>query len=314
MALVRLSVPLCLLGIASVDPEFFHQAPRVAWQIIYGQAHALENLGGLPQAWQRSLEEEISGVELPRIRSAVGNATVDVYDYSIGIALLNGLRLSSRPVFQSYSAYTPSLEGFNLRFFQSQKAPAYLLWKGEDVDGRYPGQDDALLVAALPGHYESMFEEGGYWLFRKRSPVADAPAPRALMLMRTVRLSEEIELPAPAGHAIWLQADPIPNPAGRIRGILYKPALLNIATTDDRGLKKAWRLIPRIARDGFIMVPTLADGRDLALLMEGKARSMIRSFHFEAPQGEARYWSRINVVVFQLPGLPVRLVEPGAQP
>jgi hypothetical protein len=308
------SVPLCLLGIASVDPEFYRQAPRVAWQIVYGQALALENLGNLPQAWQRSLEEESASVDLPRIRAAVGDGTVDVYDYSIGIALLNGLRLSSRPVFQSYTAYTPRLEGFNLRFFQSQRAPDYLLWRGEDVDGRYPGQDDARLVAALPGHYEAMFEEGDYWLFRKRSPVSDMPAPRALSLSRTVRLSEEVELPASAEHAIWLQADPIPSPSGRLRGMLYKPALLNLATTDDRGQKRTWRLVPQVARDGFIIVPTLADGRDLALLMAGKTRTMIRSFHFEAPEGEARYWSRVNILVFQLPGLPIRMAEPGAQP
>jgi hypothetical protein len=308
------SIPLCLAGIACVDAEFCFQAPRVAWQIIYGQAQALENLGNLPQVWQRSFEEESSAVDLPRTRSAVGNGTVDVYDFSIGIALLNGLRLSSRPVFQSYSAYTPSLEGINLKFFQSPRAPDYLLWKGEDVDARYPGQDDAQLVSALPGHYEAMFEEGGYWLFRKRSPVSDVPSLRGLMIIRTVMLSDEIELPSSTGHAIWLHADPIPTPSGRLRGILYKPALINIATTDERGETKTWRLVPQIAKDGFILVPTLADGRDLALLMEGKTRTMIRSFHFEAPEGEARYWSHVNVQVFELPGLPIHLVEPGSKP
>jgi hypothetical protein len=247
-------------------------------------------------------------------RSAeVEDRTVDVYDYSTGIAFLNYLELSPRPIFQSYSAYTPSLEGWNLRYYQSERAPDYLLWREERVDERYPGQDDAMLVAALPGHYEPLFQEGPYWLFRKVTPVSKAPAQLRLLLKRTVSLSEEIELPGPAGTAIWLQADPVPNNLGRLRRLLYKPALINLAVTDDQGRKRVWRLLPRIARAGFILVPTLTDGGDMALLMKGETRSSVKSFHFEAPDTQDEFWFRVEVAVFQMPDLPLRPVDGGAK-
>jgi len=301
-----LSFVLCLVAVASFDPDYYRMGPRVAWQLVHGQAEALKALPELPGEWQRSFEEASADASLPGIKAAVGRGTVDVYNYSIAIALLNGLRLSSRPIFQSYSAYTPSLEGWNLRYYQSDRAPDFLLWRDENVDGRYPGQDDAMLVAALPGHYEAMFEEGGYWLFRKLTPVSALPPERRLVLSRTVRLAEEIEL-APRGEtAIWLQADPVPNNLGRLRGMLYKPALINIATTDEQGSERVWRLVPRVARFGFILVPTLADGSELALLMKGEARSRVKSFHFEAPGGQDEFWSHVDVSVFQMPGLPLR--------
>jgi hypothetical protein len=304
------SFVLCLVGIASFDPDYYRWAPRVAWQILYGQVEALKRLGELPGDWQRSFGEACADASLPGIKAAVGKGTVDVYNYSTGIALLNGLNVSARPIFQSYSAYTPSLEGYNLRFYQSARAPDFLLWKDENVDGRYPGQDDAMLVAALPGHYEGLFKEGDYWLFRKRSPVSAAAPERRLVLTRAVRLSEEIELPLPTGQAIWLQAEPIPNSLGRLRGILYKPAIIELSTTDDLGRRRVWRMLPRVARDGFILVPTLADGSDLMLLMKGEARSIVKSFHFEAPGGQEEFWSHVDVSVFQMPGLPLRSKPP----
>jgi hypothetical protein len=301
---------LCLVGIASFDPDYYRWAPRVAWQITYGQVRALGRLGELPGDWDRTLDEASAEAALPGIKAAVGKGTVDVYNYSTGIALLNGLKLSSRPVFQSYSAYTPSLEGYNLRFFESGRAPDFLLWKDENVDGRYPGQDDAMLVAALPGNYEAMFEEGGYWLFRRAAAVSAVPQARRLVLVRDVRLSEEVELPLPIGHAIWLKADPVPNNLGRLRGIVYKPAIINLSTTDEQGRHRSWRLLPRVARAGFMLVPTLSDGSDLALLEKEEARSTVRSFHFEAPPGQDEFWSHVSVSVFQIPGLPLRLKFP----
>jgi hypothetical protein len=296
---------LCLVAIACVDPDYYARAPRVEWERIYGKAQSLSRLGALPQEWQRSFEEASESASLPAVRAAVGQGTVDVYNYNTGIALLNGLNLAARPVFQSYSAYTPSLEGWNLRFYQSGRGPDFLLWNDEGLDNRYPGQDDAMLVASIPGHYEPLFAEGGYWLFRKRTAVSRDRMERRLILNRTVRLSEEIMLPPQYDEAVWLQADAAPSNLGRLRSLLYKPALINIATTDDTGRHGLWRLVPRVAKDGFLLVPTLASGSDLDALMRGTVQSWVRSFHFEASAGEEEYWSHVEVGVFGMPGIPI---------
>ncbi len=306
------AVVLCLVAVASFDPGFYRQGPRVCWEILQANAGSLRRLGTLPQEWEQANAAAAEEASLPGIQKAVGSGTVDVYNYSVGTALLNGLALSARPVFQSYSAYTPGLEGCNLRFYQSDRAPDFLLWREERVDGRYPGQDDAMLLAALPGHFEPLFQEGGYWLFRRTSRLPAAAPEQRLILSRTVGLSEEIALPAHPAHAIWLRADAVENALGRVRGFAYKPALISLATRDDQGRRRTWRLLPRVARAGFILVPTLADGGDMALLMKGQSGPQVTSFHFEAPEGQGEFWRRIEVSVFEMPGLALA-ESPGAR-
>jgi hypothetical protein len=297
---------LCLLGVACFDGAYYRLGPRVAWERFYGSVHAVARIGGLPAEWQSAYEKAATEHSLPAIRAAVGDGTVDVYDFNTGIAFLNGLKLDARPIFQGYTAYTPSLEGWNLRHYQSDSAPDFLLWNDERIDNRYPGQDDAMLLGALPGHYEPLFPEGGYWLFRKLTPVSRTPAARELILERTVQLGEEVALPLRADRAIWLQARAAPNNLGRLREILYKPAIINIATLDEQGRPSVWRLVPRVASDGFILAPTIAGGSDMAALMRGQAASWVRSFHFEAPDGQDEFWSHVDVRLFGMAGLPVR--------
>src|ERR1017187_8527742 len=285
----------CLAGVACFDPAYYTQGPRVAWERIYGNVMALARLGTLPQEWQHAYENACERASLPEMRATVGRATVDVYDFNTGAALLNRMNLDSRPVFQGYSAYTASLEALNLLFYQSGREPDYLLWNDERIDNRYPGQDDAMLVASLSGHYAPLFPEGEYWLFKRESPIPRAPVERRLLFKRTVRLSEEIELPAERDHAIWLTADPVPDNLGRLRALAYRPAEITIAVTDDAGGRGVWRLLPRVAKGGFILVPTLGSGGDMASLLRGEAHSWVRSFHFEAPQGQEEFWSHIDL-------------------
>ncbi|HEY4988331.1 MAG TPA: hypothetical protein VII09_00915 [Opitutaceae bacterium] len=299
------SVPLCLLAVACFDPEYYRLGPRVVWQRYYGNAHVLLRLGDVPEEWRESLEEASVAASLPAVRAAVGKGSVDVYDFTTGAALLNGLRLASRPIFQSYSAYTPSLEGWNLRFYQSDRAPDFLLWNDEGIDNRYPGQDDAFLLAALPGHYQPLFSERGYWLFRKLTPVSMTPPAMLPVLRQTVRLSEEVSLPPQADMAVWLRARAVPNNLGRMRALLYKPARIDIATTDVLGRTNVWRLLPRVAEGGFLLAPTIAGGGDMAALMTGQSGTWIKSFHFEAPGGQEEFWSHVDVQLDRLPGLPI---------
>ncbi len=303
-------LPGCVVAIACFDGAYFTEGPRVAWERIYGNARALSTLGGLAGSWQGDYAAACKGAELPAIKAAVGTGTADVYDYNLGAAILNGLPLSARPVFQGYSAYTPSLEGYNLRHYQSARAPDYLLWNRETVDNRYPGLDDAPLVAGLAGHYEPLFSEAGYWLFHKRTTLSTAPLERRLLFSRTVRFSEEVVLPEPIDHALWLEVAAEPTAIGRMRAVAYKEALLLLTTTDDSGRRSSWRLVPKVARAGFILVPTLQDGSDVAALMHGEFRSSVRSFHLEAPAGQEEFWSHADVRVSVLQGLPIRPAPP----
>src|SRR5271165_2136281 len=91
---------------------------------------------------------------------------------------------------------------------------------------------------------------------------------------------------------------------------LYKPAAIDIATTDNEDRRSVWRLIPGVARDGFLLVPTLTTAADAALFLRGQAQSWVRSFHFEARGDQQEFWSHVDVGVFELTGVAMRLTLP----
>ena len=154
-------LPACLVAIACFDADYYALAPRVAWERIYGNVHALGRLRALPAEWQGQYESPERSPNFPAIDAVVGHGSADVYDFNTGAAILNGLTLSTRPIFQGYSAYTPSLQGYNLRHYQSDQAPDFLLWNAETVDNRYQAQDDAPIVAGIAGHYVPAFSREG---------------------------------------------------------------------------------------------------------------------------------------------------------
>jgi hypothetical protein len=164
-----------------------------------------------------------------------------------------------------------------------------------------------MLVAGLPGHYEPVLSEAGYGLFRKVTPVSARPLELRSILKRRVRLHDEIDLPLESYQAIWLRARAVPDSLGRLRALLYKPALINLVTTDDLGHTNSWRLLPRVAAFGFILAPTLAGGSDVASLMRGEAASWVRSFYFDAPDSQAEFWSHVDLELFAVPSLAFRL-------
>jgi hypothetical protein len=294
---------LCLLALAFVDPGYYSQVLRIEWQRIYGNVMVLENLRDQPAEWESQLAAAAGKVALPATKAAVGAGTIDTYNFQEGVAILNDLKVSARPIFQSYSAYTPSLEGWNLRNYQSDRAPDYLLWNDGRVDNRYPGEDDALLVESLPGQYAPVLEEGGYHLFRRLAHAAKTRPLHRFITKATVRLGEPVEIPAGLHEAVWLEADAVPNALGRARALLYKPAEIGIVTTDETGKERSWRLLPRVARAGFILVPTLEHAEDLEALMDGVAPTWVRRIRFDAPAGQDEFWSHIDVNVMAIPSL-----------
>jgi hypothetical protein len=117
-----------------------------------------------------------------------------------------GCRTRPRPVFQSFSAYTPTLAALNAEHLRSPRAADNVLFDIESIDGRLPAMDDGRSWAPLWARYALVADTGGFlWLRRRPTPLAE-PAPRLLATART-RLGDPITLPHVACGAVWMQAD-----------------------------------------------------------------------------------------------------------
>ena len=99
--------------------------------------------------------------------------SVDVYSYEQSALLSRGYDWGPRPVFQSYSAYTPELIRINEQHLRGTEAPDHIVFQLETIDDRLPTLDDGLSWPAMLDNYR-VAAVSGKWvhLARKSGSIA----------------------------------------------------------------------------------------------------------------------------------------------
>ena len=258
-----------------------------------------------PRATEQRLRAELiearNEYSLPRVRAAVGNGTIDVFGYEQGIALLNDLNYTPRPVFQGYSAYTPRLIAMNTAFYSSSQAPAFVLLKYQPIDDRYPTLEDAGVLRQLLLYYKPLFMERGYTLWKRVSePKPNSPS---ISVSQSLVFDEVYALPN--DNNTWVELDVRQSLRGRLLDFLYKPPPVEIHLNDSEGGQTIHRLVPRMSSAGFIINPPLTTERDLLLSALGGFERRTVSFLVHVPKKSRRFFQRrVTSRVAPLPEVP----------
>jgi hypothetical protein len=237
------------------------------------------------------------------LRAIVGQETIDVINFDQYFALREHLNYRARPVFQSYTAYTPALLEQNLRFYQGSRAPQFVFARLQSVDSRYPAQDDSLLLEELPRRY-LMVKEANDFLLLHRKPVQPvSELVREKFPILTVSFGQEIELPETVNCALELRAIFKPSIYGAARAFLVQPAEVSLVLTDSKHGQHTGQLIPAMAAAGFLVQPLLQSQKDFADFMAARPGRSIHSIRFEPVSATGNCWSQISIQFSKLPEL-----------
>src|SRR5262245_13060999 len=209
---------------------------------------------GIVDFYASELEARRAEADLPRVRAVVGDATLDVFGHEQAVAILNRFNYRPRPVFQGYSAYTPELARLNQEFYASDRAPEFVLFKAQTIDGRVPAMDDSLALREVLGRYEPVLSEGGFTLLR-RSP----GSPEVLSLgdgeQRRVPLGAPIDLVRLPVGSTWIELEAPLSLLGALRSALLRPPLAHLDVVFHHGRALTFRLPLAQARTGFLVNP-----------------------------------------------------------
>lgn len=297
---------VCIIGMTLQRPSVLTQAIPDAVSKIVRTWRVVTALRSTTDQLRTQLVEARSANALPRVRAQVKNETIDVFGYEQGIALLNGLNYTPRPVFQGYSAYTARLIAQNTAFYSSPSAPSYVLLKYQPIDQRYPSLEDAGVLLQLLSNYTPLFDENGYSLWKR----VGAPHPITPTVIATKSLLIDELCEVPADKSIWLELDVRKSIRGRLRNLFYKPPPVEIRTNDWEGHQLTHRLIPSMSASGFIINPQLNTPRQFLESAIGGPTSSVRSFFVDVPRESRRYFQRYIVCrMATLPGWPVELPD-----
>lgn len=257
-----------------------------------------------PEVYAGKMEAERSNVDLRKTKAAVGRASLDVLGFEQAVALYNQFNYQPRPVFQGYSAYTPYLSRLNYDYYASDRAPEFVLFKLQTLDGRLATMDDPHVLRLLIQRYTYQFSEQGFALWRRKPGPFDAAAfePRPIR-SSTYRLGEAISLADLADRNIWVEIDYHFSLLGKLRRLLFRPPLVQLRITDDKGVESVHRLPQPIGRAGFMLSPVVNDILDYMRAASDVPARRARSIRIEtaAPQDRDCVQDELTVSFYSLP-------------
>ena len=260
-----------------------------------------------PAATQASYVNAFQGESdrgrLPRTTDEIGGASIDVLGFEQGIALFNGFNYQPRPVFQSYSAYTPYLSRLNYHFYASDRAPEYALFKLQTLDSRLPTMDDPHVLRLLIQRYSYRFSEQGYTLWKRKPGTFNAaefdPKP-----LRTVsaKLGEKVSLADVSDRNLWVEINYRFSLLGKLRRFLFRPVPVQLRVVDQKGEESVYRLPQPIGATGFMLNPLVGDLMEFMRAAGGEPTRRVQSLTVEVAPGERAFVAEdISVSVSSLP-------------
>lgn len=221
----------------------------------------IANAGALDvQYWQRLAEIKSDAAVTP----VQGGA--DMYFADQAALIASGNEWRPRPVFQSYSTYTPHLLKMNARHLLSAQAPRHVFVRMDTPDQRWPAAEDGLSWRTWFWAYEPKGVDNQTLHLQRRPQLVDLPALQPLAVMQA-QMGQSIALPVAPGK-IWVTMHIQPSWMGRLASLLYQSSPLEIRLTLRDGKTYAYRLIPGQVQTDVLLSPLVTDVQQLAGMFE----------------------------------------------
>jgi len=238
--------------------------------------------------------------------------TTDIYPHDVASLIASGNHWTPRPVFQSFSAYTPGLARLNANWLASPKAPDNIVFSVFILDNRYPSLDDGASWPQLMANYKPIGTTIKYILLRKNEPIAPKN-PMTLVFSGQANLGEAVQTNHEDGM-LFAEIDITPTSFGKLMGLIYKPSTLNLFVQLSNGQVLVHRLNAGQASAGFVLSPYIADTRAFFMAINGPqtlaSLPRVMRFKIEDARPNSGMWN--NSYTVKLHKLPVdSQINPG---
>lgn len=183
----------------------------------------------------------------------IGDRGTDVLGFLISHVHFNGLKYNPRPVFQSYSAYSPRLIDLNHDKYAGESAPHFILYHFGSIDDRFPFWDEPRTYLPLMANYRMADTippkgESPAFLLFERSPVRKTLKER-VVLDTVVGLNSRVTVPRNP-NLLFLQMDCELTMPGSVRRLLYEPPGVGMELTYEEGSTQTGRIILPVMKSG----------------------------------------------------------------
>lgn len=225
--------------------------------------------------------------------------TTDIYSFNQSYLIASGNTWSPRPMFQSYSVYTPALAAINRKHLLGNKAPDNIIFKVEPIDGRIPSIEDGASWPILMVNYRPASMENDFLFLQKKENISDIEEPLKLTSEKHT-FGESVNLPQ-SSQPIFAQIEIKPTILGRVANVLFKPSQLRISLELNNGIKKQYRIITGMAKSGFMISPLIENTAEFGMLYGERGflnEKLVKSITIAPGIEKFMFWHKNYIITF----------------
>lgn len=284
--------------------------------VLYIAGHKTATAHNVTAGWASLTARLISGKEInpdgennanlsghyklaPETAALLKTGGVDFIPWDSTIADVNKLRWNPRPIFQSYTAYSEYLDGLNAGFYQSEKAPEFVLIAVKSLDERYPMFDGPATFQSLLRNYRPVVIDGENLVLKKGGGTAYEKTP---LSETETSFGGEVEVPRAEGGHLFARIYLGHNLAGKMAKFVYKAPQTQISLFSE-GAYKRYRFIPSLAPGGIFLSRNVESAGDIMDVWRRAPSARIEKIRIDA--GNAAFFEkRITVRFYTLRAAP----------
>ena len=307
MKLIKTKLLIAVFSVSVTFVTFYNHRPltpndltQIAFRTYVGAWNGLVNrlAGTTPFALQytSALENIAKAGGLP-----VLPGTSDIYSFEQASLIASGNQWNPRPVFQSYSAYTPELAEMNNAHLIGEGAPDNLFFEVQPIDGRYPSLEDGRSWPTILKNYRPAGLSPRH-LILKRHDTSPVILPEPVARSRH-GFGEQVDVPRDHGP-LFVRMTFRKSLFGKAAELLLKSSMLRITVTLDDGTVADYRLVSGMTEAGFLLSPLVRSAKDFARLYSDPAAldgQRVRSFTITPSHLTSSWTGEYDVAFVPLP-------------
>ena len=294
----------CIVFI-QIDSHYFPNLPSAVFKQIEltylnswnGMTSRITSPKALEVQFQVSLERLHEKTKLPLLKGAT-----DIYPHDQIDLIASGNTWNSRPILQSYSAYTSILSAKNRDHILGVNAPENIFFNIEPQDERFPSLDGGASWSGLLRNYQPVSMEAGFLLLKKRAAPKINPGEH-IIARGSYELTHWVDLPELQSKLIFSRMNINLSLLGQLKNILFKSSPLGIAVRLKDGTIKYYRFVASMAKSEFLLSPLIENVNQFELLYQnsqGVPGNQVSAFSIWA-EGSPRDWQKTYTAVFTTP-------------
>lgn len=237
--------------------------------------------------------------QLPdKLKNAIGTSTIDTYPWNTQLLLENKLNFAPRPVFQSYTVYTPELEEKNFEHYSSDKAPKFVLYDFGSIDDRYPLFDEPKLNLLLTTNYTC---KDTIVLNNRLNLLLEKTNDKKIKLVQTKEYAMYMDSPLIPKEGVYYKVFLYRNLLGDFVSIINHAPEISLAVATKDGNTKYYKTSKGLLETGLFgtqHITTTNDFRNLMLKQSNELRQ-ISAYYFK-PKSLSLFKDKIRIIEYKI--------------